>query len=197
MPNWCNNSITIQGPTDKIRTIWHRANGSEDYSGLLNAMVEMPEELRGTTAPGDPDEVLQEKYGASNWYDWRVYNWGTKWEIDNQGLEFTDNGDGTATIEGWFDSAWAPPIEAYDAFLEHNEDCSIIADYHEGGMDFGGFYDNGVVEQCDNCYDQVRLPDDEQDDVFKRLDDVYGLTEQYEQWDADEEDTADLSPNMS
>ena len=101
MPNWCSNSISIQGPTDKIRTIWHRANDSVEYSGLLNAMVEMPEELRGTTSPGDPDEVLQEKYGASNWYDWRVSNWGTKWDIDNQGLEFTDLCNGTAEISGW------------------------------------------------------------------------------------------------
>ena len=91
MPNWCSNSISIQGPTDKIRTIWHRANDSVEYSGLLNAMVEMPEELRGTTSPGDPDEVLQEKYGASNWYDWRVSNWGTKWDIDNQGLPISLN----------------------------------------------------------------------------------------------------------
>ena len=35
-----------------------------------------------------------------------------------EGLEFTDNKDGTAEITGWFDSAWAPPIGAYEKFCE-------------------------------------------------------------------------------
>ena len=27
-------------------------------------------------------EILKKTYGANNWYDWRVTNWGTKWGID-------------------------------------------------------------------------------------------------------------------
>jgi len=187
MPNWCNNSIAIQGPTDTIKQLWEDAHQEEGGFGLLNAMVPMPKELEGTTSPGD----------TPNWYDWRVTNWGTKWDIDDTGLEFTDHGDGTAEISGWFDSAWAPPIDAYNAFLDMMDNCYITASYHEGGMDFGGFYDNGSVEECNDCYAQSKLPHDEQDDVFKRLDDEYDLSSSYEMWDDDEEDVdlTDLSPN--
>jgi len=102
MPNWCNNSITIKGSTETIKTLWEEANREGEDGGLLNAMVPMPVELRDTTKGSNGDAV--------NWYDWAVANWGTKWDVSLEGLEFTDNGDGTATIEGWFDSAWAHPL---------------------------------------------------------------------------------------
>ena len=77
MPNQCSNSITIQGSTDTLKPLWEQAQANwknEDY-GLLNAMVPMPQELKGTTSPSD----------TPNWYDWCVENWGTKWDIDDQG----------------------------------------------------------------------------------------------------------------
>ena len=47
MPNWCSNSITIQGSTETIKDLWEDAN--QEGSGLLDAMVPMPKELEGTT----------------------------------------------------------------------------------------------------------------------------------------------------
>ena len=148
MPNWCNNSINIQGSTETIKTLWDEAN--KEDSGLLNAMKPMPKELEGTTSPTPQEGQAGYKGpqpkvdGHDNWYSWRNENWGTKWDIDpTEGLEFTDNGDGTAQISGWFESAWAPPIQAYDTFLDDMDGCSLTADYHEPGMDFAGIYDNG------------------------------------------------------
>ena len=56
--------------------------------------------------------------------------------------EAIDNGDGTSVIAGWFDSAWAPPIEAYNTFLDDMDGCYSEATYEEGGMDFAGIYPN-------------------------------------------------------
>ena len=56
MPNWCNNSIDINGPTDKIKDLFEKA-GQED-SGLLQAMVPMPSELNDTQAPSDGAELV-------------------------------------------------------------------------------------------------------------------------------------------
>ena len=42
MPNWCNNSITIQGSTETIKTLWEDAQKGE---GLLQAMVPPPENM--------------------------------------------------------------------------------------------------------------------------------------------------------
>lgn len=175
MPNWCSNSITIQGSTDTLKPLWEQAQTNwknEDY-GLLNAMVPMPQELKGTTSPSD----------TPNWYDWCVENWGTKWDIDDQGLEFTDNGDGTASITGWFESAWAPPIAAYNTFLDDNDGCSLYSSYEEGGMDFAGIYEDGDDDYMENlseaCEAIVRGTEtlDEQSELFRRLDDEFDLVE--------------------
>lgn len=145
MPNWCNNSITITGPKDQIKRLWDEAQTAHEGSfGLLNAMVPMPQELEGTTAPSED---------GMDWYQWRVNNWGTKWDVDDTGLEFEDTEDGYATISGWFDSAWSPPLEAYNTFLEANREVQLYATYEEGGMDFAGIYDNGADDYMDGVTD--------------------------------------------
>jgi len=186
MPNWCNNTISISGPTDTIKQLWEDANQEGEAGGLLNAMVPMPEALRDTVK--GTGEELQEVWvdGCNNWYDWCVKNWGTKWDVSTEGLEFTDNGDGTAEISGWFDSAWAPPVDAYNYFIENNEDCSISAMWHEPGMDFGGEYEDGEIDECDDLHEEYKLPEDEQSPLFQRLDEWFGISGSYEMWDEEE-----------
>ena len=170
MPNWCNNNITISGPTDKIKKLWETARTAHSDSdgnpqfGLLEAMAPI----------GDWD------YGTA------VETWGTKWEISDEGLEFNDTGNGVAEITGWFDSAWAPPIGAYEKFTEANEDCEISASYYEMGMDFAGFWD-GTDEYLENLHEEYEQPEDERSDLFNRLDEEWGLSEQFADWDEMEE----------
>ena len=188
MPNWCSNSISIQGGSNTIKNLWEEAN--KEGSGLLNAMKPMPKELEGTTSPTPQEGQAGYKGpqptvdGHDNWYSWRVDNWGTKWDIDpKEGLQFTDNGDGTAEISGWFESAWAPPIQAYNTFLDDMDGCSLTADYHEPGMDFAGIYDNGddqymegLGEYCEQVVKgTTQLEDTPQ--LFQRLDEQFELVE--------------------
>ena len=174
MPNWCSNSITISGSTDTIKQLWDDAHVGEDF-GLLNAMVPMPKELDGTTKGTNGDEV--------NWYDWRVTNWGTKWDITDEGLEYIDNGDGTSVIAGWFDSVWAPPIEAYNTFLDDMDGCYIEATYEEGGMDFAGIYTDsddqymeGLSEWCEKVVRGTCALEDTPE-LFQKLEDEFELIE--------------------
>ena len=53
MPNWCNNSIKITGPVAAVKGLWEQAqaNWKNEQYGLLDAMVPMPEALKGTTSP--------------------------------------------------------------------------------------------------------------------------------------------------
>ena len=180
MPNWCNNNISISGPVETIKQLWEDANQEGEDGGLLNAMVPMPVELRDTTKGSNGDAI--------NWYDWCVSNWGTKWDVSLEGLEFTDNGDGTAEITGWFESAWAPPIEAYNRFLDDMSNCSIDASYHEPGMDFAGFYVDGDDDYLDNLHEEFKLPEDERSNLYNRLDEEYNLSENYDMWDEEEEE---------
>ena len=85
--------------------------------GLLNYFFPMPKALEGTTSPASKNTkkekntamALHTRYGFDCWYDWRVKNWSTKWEItDTYGKpEVSNNGK---TISFGFDSAWAPPV---------------------------------------------------------------------------------------
>jgi hypothetical protein len=188
MPNWCNNNISIVGNIETIKQLWEDANQEGEAGGLLNAMVPMPKELSETTK-GSGDELQTEKYdGFTNWYDWAVNRWGTKWDVSLEGLEFIDHEDGTASIQGWFESAWAPPIGAYEKFCDDMDGCDLEASYHEPGMDFAGFWTaSGGDEYLANLHEEFKLPEDERSDLYKRLDDEYNLSENYDMWDEDEE----------
>ena len=185
MPNWCSNSITISGPTETVKTLWDEAsaNWKAGNYGLLDAMVPMPEALKDTTSPCESNAALESAHGASNWYEWAASNWGTKWDINDEGLEFTDHEDGTASIAGWFESAWAPPIEAYNKFLDDMDCCSIDATYEEGGMDFAGVYLDGNDEYMEDLSNwcrkvvagEVKLEDTPE--LFQKLDDEFDLIE--------------------
>ena len=168
MPNWCNNSITISGPKDKITKLY---NDAVAENGLLQVMYPMPKELEDTTSPtpkeGEPQPLVD---GYDNWYDWRVNNWATKWDVDVENLELSEDG---TNISGWFDSAWSPPTGAYDEFLARNEDCSIKALYYEGGMDFGGEYLDG----SDTCLTMSDYTADQMEDANEGL--IYELNEHF------------------
>lgn len=164
MPNWCNNTFSITGNTESIRDLWEAAQtaGPDGGFGLLNAIAPI----------GDWD------YGTA------VDTWGTKWDVSDEGLQFTDNGDGTASISGWFDSAWSPPIGAYEQLAADFDSCIIEASYYEPGMDFGGFWSSeGGDEYLENLHDEYLIPPEHRSDLYNRLDDEYALSEQFEEWD--------------
>lgn len=142
MPNWCNNTIEIKGSTETITKLWEGATAEGDDGGLLNAMVPMPKALNDTTSPTPPDSEQPVVDGFDNWYDWRVSNWGCKWDVNTEGLEFHDHGDGTAEITGWFDSPWGPPIGAYEKFCDDMDGVYLEAFYEESGMCFVGCFDS-------------------------------------------------------
>jgi hypothetical protein len=171
MPNWCNNTITLSGPKDKIKSIFDKAKADNAF---IQQLYPMPEALEGTTSPAPKEGKVQPLVdGHDNWYDWRVENWGTKWDVDVEGLEYDEHGDSSATIFGWFDSAWAPPINAYEHFLIQNEDCSISAMYYEGGMDFAGKWE----DFADMTVTPGDFTADEMEDPNSGL--IYDINEQF------------------
>ena len=197
MPNWCNNNVTITGPNsviDKIEKIVKNEKYEKASDGLLHYFHPMPDELRDTTADGTKRKKLQKKYGHDDWYSWAVENWSTKWDIHEfygverwDGVEFEE---GIHKITFGFDSAWAPPIGAYEQFLADNSDCSLRASYYEGGCDFMGIWDNGD----DICYEISSIAKKGSTDKFwntkigKELDDFYGITESMAEYEAQQEE---------
>ena len=184
MPNYCNNNIVITGPNSVIDKIEKIANG--DKGDLLQYFYPMPKALEDTTAPLQKDATKEEKakakenlkkYGYDNWYDWRVENWGTKWDImEFYNINRKEIGEDESEISLGFDTAWAPALGAYERFIDENSNCSLKAYYYEPGCDFMGEWDNGI----DSCFEVAKYGLD--DDFWKQgigstLDDYFGITE--------------------
>lgn len=143
MPNWCENHLSIHGKKEDMdKLIEVISIGGGEYS-LLEKLYPTPEELNIGDVSMKPDEQQirnQEKFGYKSWYDWRIDKWGTKWpESDlNIGQDYTINSDETATIAFNFDTAWAPPIEAFDKISIDYPDILFCLYYEEPGMGFCG-----------------------------------------------------------
>ena len=184
MPNWCNNTITLTGPKDKITALYNKAK-KED--ALLQQLKPMPDALEGTTSPAPKEGKVQPLVdGFDNWYDWRVQNWGTKWDVDMEGLELSDDG---TTITGWFDSAWAPPIHAYEYFLTANEDCSINSYYYEGGMDFAGQWEDFADAEVTPSEFTADEMEDPQMGIIFTLNEHFNFSESVREYENEPSDT--------
>ena len=188
MPNWCDNQITITGPNSVIDKIEEIVSDEKDTDGLLNFFHPMPKELEGTTSPSSSADKPQPMVdGFDNWYDWRVENWSTKWDVNEfYGVDRQHLNDSLdeSTISFAFSSAWAPPIGAYEKFLENNSDCFIRAYYYEGGCDFMGLWEDGI----DDCYapsDYKSTDDFWQDGIGSTLDDTFNITESMAEYEAE------------
>jgi len=167
MPNWCNNSFTITGCVESIKDLWDTAQtaGDDGGFGLLNAIAPI----------GEWD------YGKA------VDTWGTKWDVSDEGLEYIDNGDGTAMITGWFDSAWAPPIGAYEQLADDFDSCVIECSYYEPGVDFGGFWSSERGDEYfDDLQERLEQPVEEWDERFSAFEVEYDLLS--EEWRFEEDE---------
>jgi hypothetical protein len=164
---------------------------------FCNHVIPVPEELHIVAGRvGDDTDPAQidleakeksnlEKYGAANWYDFCVNNWGTKWDVDPYDPEdvvIVDN-----CIEFGFDSAWAPPTGIYDALGEQG--FTVEATYYESGMAFVGRYYDGY----DDCIEfSGETSATVRDVIGEELDDEYGISEtmrEYEEMEKDELET--------
>ncbi len=190
MPNWCNNNIIIKGPKNKLKDLESAAREGK----FCNHLAPMPKELEGTQSPArdetDKQKLINKRnkveYGSDCWYDWRVANWGTKWDIDaydgsiKTSQELLGKDNGKAELSFGFDSAWAPPINAIAEYLENNEDVSMKLWYYEPGCDFGGVWE----DFNDDCWELSTTPDSffEQNDQGKEFDDYFNLLEGREEF---------------
>ena len=190
MPNWCNNNIIIQGPKVKLQAL----KKSAEEGKFVNALFPMPKELADTQSPPrdetDKQKLINKRnkveYGHDNWYDWRVANWGTKWDIDvyDNSIQYSEEllgkDKGPAKLSFGFDSAWAPPINAIAYYLEKNEDVSLKLWYYEPGCDFGGVWE----DFNDDCWELSTTPDSffEQNDQGREFDEYFNIMENREEF---------------
>jgi len=149
MPNYCENVVTIKHPDPLV------------IAGLVEAFNNG--KFFQFVVPMDSDidmDANSENDSLPNWYNWRVDNWGTKWDIDPT--------DGNVMIESpieinlSFNTAWSPPLGVYAKLSEQG--FTVDAKYHEYGMMFYGTFTNDE-ETCSNYESFEEIPADIMEDL--------------------------------
>lgn len=181
MPNWCQNTLLMQGDTDEVQRLLDIVKSSESTLSLKN-IITTPEALTNTSAPNrDPESVeeLTKIYGASDWYDWQVSKWGTKWDVTATiYFDSVEHSHGYSTYKDKeirvvgmnFDSAWSPPIPAIAELARQFPKVNIYHSYDESGCDFSGYnmYRNGqcVEEKEFQSLSSIRMFIEPETEIF-------------------------------
>ena len=176
MPNWCSNNLIL---THKDPAMIERARDALERGEFLSEFCPIPRELGDAIANGDVNPELVEKYGYSNWYDYCVNEWGTKWDVGEQGA--TDVHDDGTMLHTFFDSAWSPPVVAYDKLVELG--FGVEAMYYEGGMGYAGIYGENGDEEIN--LEGMRADDIERE--YPDLDECFGISECMREYEEPEE----------
>ena len=89
-------------------------------------------------------KALIEEYGADNWYDWNISNYGTKWDAESV-LGDIEVSDGEFITS--FDTAWSPPSTFLEKLQNKFPELDIRCSYTlEGSDDCGLFETNRYNE---------------------------------------------------
>ena len=181
MPNWCDNTISISGPAEKLSPIFTKLK-KDDSSGLCSILHPMPKNTF-TGNLGEKERKACAEENIPNWYDWCTANWGTKWDTCDGDWNYEDAGDGQAILSGNFQTAWGPPVGVYIHCQEAHPDLHIEAMYYEGGCAFAGMWNS--IDGEDH-YSLEGTKKEIEDQLPEELNDAFGITECMEE-DEEEE----------
>jgi len=113
MPNWCFNHLVVSEDTPAFSE-W-LSKGGFSFERILET----------------PPELLN----GDGWYNWRIDNWGTKWDVDPKKVN-TQEFNGQISLD--FDTAWAPPLQVIEKLSEMFPTAYFQLTYFEPGMCFAG-----------------------------------------------------------
>jgi len=120
MPNHTDNRVILShADSQKIDDIYNVMN--TDDALLLQHIIPMNESL----------------LDGGDWYDWRLDNWGTKWDIYETHCTRID----ANTLSMTFYTAWSPPIPVFDKLTDMGYE--INARYLDEGWMYVGEYVDG------------------------------------------------------
>jgi hypothetical protein len=158
MPNWCNNEIRIYIEDAEVMADFKefvKGKEVEEDTGEVSPFCFssiMPEpdykttpvartypEVKAQFAKTDEDKTAimdnEPSIRENSWWDWRIQNWGTKWEADITRYEEDGN---EIIIE--MQTAWNAPDGIYNALKDKYGDKVCISwFYREDGYQFAGY----------------------------------------------------------
>ena len=150
MPNHTDNRVILSHDDTQMIDMIYNIMNTED-TPLCQSLIPM-------------DEALLDNEG---WYDWRIDNWGTKWDIYEA---HCDRMYANTLVLAFF-TAWSPPFPIFDKLTDMG--FEVTARYlDEGWMYIGEYNSDGDHVHFDNVEDVVT--------EYEELDYEFGISEQIE-----------------
>ena len=189
MPNWCNNEVLVVGEGTEVGNFGCRAGILEVNENSFTIQNDPMFNIANFVPEPNYDEVEVEPYFISiarknlgdklaeealekwkndkvdtdntrtGWWDWRIANWGIKWDIGNvhnvrfeEIEEYTNDDLLLVSLNFTFTSPWGPPMEGLETLSGYYPTLLFIIQYSEPGCDFAGeaVYNNGKTLSDDS-----------------------------------------------
>jgi hypothetical protein len=150
MPNWCSGDVSFYGSLDDLEKLEKQARqGTREVGDEWDSekrehktfRTESNNFLFDNFLPTPPDLL-----NGEGWHGWRVSNWGTKWDLDQDEVvvaPIQKNDDPTYYPYEFywgvsFQTAWSPAFELFEKISEQYPNILIEYRYVEEGMAFFG-----------------------------------------------------------
>lgn len=147
MPNYCLNYLRVSGDKKTLDEFEKRAESFKPRDSEKNPVISFEAFL-----PTPPSLLEDDSRG---WYDWRIENWGTKWDTcEPQKIRLPDDPPDSLTYS--FDTAWAPPQAWLDTVSVQYPTLRFVLAYSESGNDFHGQVTivNGEADVTELTYEE-------------------------------------------
>ena len=174
MPNWATCTISFAGPTQGVAAIRDSLAPSGDDSNRrfdFDKLLPTPPELLDVASPmkivddqeradainkdfGGVRAVTRataqrflDEYGAADWYQWRLANWGTKW-TGSYAKALLDSPDELIVR---FDTAWTEPGQLLQAMSQNHGLTVTGGVIYEDGSEFFpvAYYPTGTCDTAE------------------------------------------------
>lgn len=154
MPNHIMNRVKITGPIEKLNEFYNfnkslakENNEEEDMELDFNKAI--PEPIYNSKSDNTSSD------GLLDWYEWRVDNWGTKWNAYDINVNKNEE-----ELYYQFNTAWSHPLEWYKKVFKMFPELDINIVYIDEGFNFFGraTVQNGEYS-IDFEYDYSSIPD--------------------------------------
>jgi len=137
-------SGTVKGSTENMAAVllgWETGSYMLDWDWVKEAGVTTLEGLKALLlkrdntllATAETMKQARAETGYTNWYDWCVENWGTKWNAHDGSCE-----EHRTRFLLQFDTAWSPPVPVIEALSEKYPKNKFSLRYYEAGMGYKG-----------------------------------------------------------
>lgn len=139
MPNICENALQIRGTQEALGKLNEDCKGNFSFGAFFPVPVELKDRAAALFGKpsGSPEELegLQAKFGATDWYQWQMAHWESKWDV-KEAVSQSEIAAGEIVLR--FDTPWRPPITFCKKLSERYPELEVTIAYAEGGMAFYG-----------------------------------------------------------